>query len=300
VRHGGKKPREAEDLPERLGAAIDYLEARLSADVDLGQAARRAGFSRWHFMRVFQVVVGLPPAEYVRRRRLSRAAEALAAGRPVLATAIDWAYESQAAFTRAFSRAFGVTPAAFARRARADGVALPVLLRAEPRTPFPFGPPPEPRLEERPAFRAVGLGTRAPTRRFQSFVDIPAFWDDWLQHERWSAIADAVPGGPHYGLIRAYASGEIEYVIAVEVAAGAPAPRGYRAVDVPAGTYAVFTATGQPTRTAQTLALGAFGIWLPASRERQRPGAWEFEAYHQDPGLPPGVLRCEVGVPLQR
>ncbi len=291
-------PARTDDLPERLGAAIDYLEARLPGAVDLGQAARRAAFSRWHFMRVFQAVVGLPVAEYVRRRRLSRAAEDLAAGRAVLATAIAWGYDSQAAFTRAFARAFGVTPAAYARRARAGEAAVPVLLRAEPRTPFPFGPPPAPRIEERPAFRAVGLGTRAPTRRFQSFVDIPAFWDDWLRHERWRAIGGALPGRPHYGLVRAYASGEIEYVIALEVAPRTAAPRGYRAVEVPAATYAVFTATGGATRTAQSLALGAFGIWLPASKERLRPGAWEFEAYHQDPGLPAGHLRVEVGVPL--
>lgn len=295
-----KKPRTAEDLPERLGAAIDYLEARLPEDVDLGQAARRAGFSRWHFMRVFQAAMGLPVAEYVRRRRLSRAAEALAEGRPVLGAAIDWGYESQAAFTRAFSRAFDVTPAAYQRRARSEGAALPVLLRAEPRRPFPFGPPPAPRIEERPAFRAIGLGTRAPTRRFQSFADIPAFWDDWLQHERWRAIQGAAQGGPHYGLIRPHASGEIEYVIALEVAPGTAAPRGYRALEISAATYAIFSATGPPTRTVQSLALGVFGIWLPSSKERQRPGAWELEAYHQDPDLPPGTLRCEVGVPLVR
>ena len=216
----------------------------------------------------------------------------------MLGAAIDWGYESQAAFTRAFSRAFGVTPAAFARRSRAGDPAIPLVFRAEPRRPFPFGPPPEPRFEERPAFRAVGLGTRAPTRRYQSFVDIPAFWDDWLEHRRWLPINGAVPGRPHYGLIRAYASGEIEYVIALEVAPGTAAPRGYRAVDVPAGTFAVFTATGEPSRTAQTLALGAFGVWLPTSKQRLRAGAWEFEAYHQDSGLPPGVVRCEVGVPL--
>ena|GEM_PF-1870995 len=293
------RPR-TEDLPDRLGAAIDYLEARLAGAVDLGQAARRAGFSRWHFMRVFHAVVGLPVAEYVRGRRLSRAAEALAGGRPVLAAALDWGYDSQAAFTRAFARAFGVTPAAYARRVRAGEAALPVLLRAEPRIPFPFGPPPAPRVEERPGFRAVGLGTRAPTRRYQSFVDVPAFWDDWLRHERWRAIAGALPGRPHYGLIRAYASGEIEYVIALEVAPGTAAPRGFRALEVPAATYAVFTATGEATHTAQSLALGAFGIWLPASKERLRPDGWEFEAYHEDPGLPPRHLRVEVGVPLVR
>lgn len=55
--------RGASSLPKRLGPAVDYLEARLGAEVDLDQAARRAGFSRWHFMRLFQAAAGLPVAE---------------------------------------------------------------------------------------------------------------------------------------------------------------------------------------------------------------------------------------------
>lgn len=293
-----RSPSTAADLAERLGEAVDYLEAALGRRPSLDEAARRAGFSRWHFMRLFQAAVGLPVAEYVRRRRLSRAAEALAAGQPVLAAAIDWGYETQAAFTRAFARTFGVTPGAFARRARAGEGAVDLLLRAEPRLPFPIEPPPAPRIERRPALRAVGLGTRAPTRRFQSFVDIPAFWDDWLRHERWRAIRGAVPDAPHLALLREHASGELEYVIALEVTPGSRPPHGYRAVEAPACRYALFTAVGPPTPTVQGLALGGFGLWLPASGERLRRDAWELELYHQAAGLPRGHLRCEVGIPL--
>jgi AraC family transcriptional regulator len=284
-------------MDERLGAAVDYLEARLGAHADLDEAARRAGFSRWHFMRVFQAAAGLPVAEYVRRRRLSRAAEALAAGRPVLEVALAWGYESQAAFTRAFSLAFAVPPATFARCARAGGPPLDLLLRFEPRLPFPVEPPPPPRTETRLAFRAVGLGTRAETRRFQAFTDIPAFWQDWLGHDRGRALR-GVPGGPTYGLMRVLASGEVEYLIALETDADAPVPRAYRAVQVAGGKYAVFSAEGPPSRTIQRLALAAYTRWLPGAGVRRRPGAWDLEVYHDVPGLSPGSLRCELWLPI--
>lgn len=295
MRRSGR--RSASNLPERLGAAADYLEARLGAEIDLDQAAGRAGFSRWHFMRLFQAAAGLPVAEYVRRRRLSRAAEALAAGRPVLEAALDWGYESQAAFTRAFARTFRVTPAAYARRVRAGAPPLEVVAPFEPRLPFAVGPAPEPARVEKAGFRAVGLGTRVSSRRYQQFTDLPAFWDRWLARQPWRELP-VLPGAPTYGLGDLRASGDVEYVIAVEIAAGAPVPRGYRAVQVPGGRYAVFSAEGPPSRTVQTLVLAAFGSWFPDAGVRRRPGAWDVEAYQERPGLPPGSLHCELWIPL--
>src|SRR5512138_1117038 len=124
------------ELRDRLGAATDYLETRLGGEIDLGHASRCSGFSRSHFMRLFQAAVGLSVAEYVRRRRLSRAAEELAAGRAVLEVAVEWGYGSQAAFTRAFTRKFGVPPAAYARGVRAGCAPVEVLVPFEPRVPF--------------------------------------------------------------------------------------------------------------------------------------------------------------------
>ncbi len=289
--------RDGPGLDQRLGAAVDYLEDRLGGRADLDAAARRAGFARWHFMRLFQAAAGLPVAEYVRRRRLARAAEALEAGRPVLEAALDWGYESQAAFTRAFARAFGVTPGAYARRVSRGEPPLELLGPFEPRLPFEMGTPPSPMRVEQAAFRAVGLGMRVSSRRYQTFRDIPAFWSDWFGHERWRPIA-AAPGCSTYGICRGYASGEVEYLIAVEVAEGAAVPRGYQAVRVAGGPYAVFAANGPASQTVQALTLAAYGRWFPASGARRRPGAWDVEAYLQDPALPPGSMRCEVRIPL--
>ncbi len=285
------------DLPERLGAAVDYLEARLGAEVDLDLAARRAGFSRWHFMRLFQAATGMPVGEYVRRRRLARAAAGLEGGRSVLEVALDWGYESQAAFTRAFARTFGVTPAAYARRTRRGGPPVGFQAPFEPRSPFAIGAPPTPARVERAAFRAVGLGMVVTARRYQSFRDIPAFWDHWLRGERWRPLRPA-PGAATYGLARQHASGEVEYVIAVEAAPAAPVPQGYRAVQVAGGPYAELSGDGPPTATIQALTLAAYGRWLGEAGVRRRPGAWDLEAYQEDPALPAGSLHCRVCIPL--
>ncbi len=289
----------ARELRDRLGAAVDYLEAQLGDKVDLDEAARRCGFSRSHFMRLFQAAAGLPVGEYVRLRRLSVAAEALVAGRPVLETALDCGYESQAAFTRAFSRVFGVTPAAYARGVRAGETPVNVLVPYEPRFPDEGERVGEPVRAEWAAFRVVGVSARMSVRGGRALTTVPAFWEEWFASQRWRPLG-ADPWTPVFGLSSLRASGELDYVIGVEAAPHAPVPPGYKAVHVPGGTYAVFTAAGPPARTAQALVLVAYGRPRMDPELRRRPGGWDVETFRSEPGLAPGEMRCELRVPLQR
>ena len=93
--------------------ALWHIETRFGDDLTLDDIAQAAGVSRFHLARVFEVRMGKSVMGYVRARRLSLAALALAAGAPdILAVALDAGYGSHEAFTRAFSAAFGRTPEA--------------------------------------------------------------------------------------------------------------------------------------------------------------------------------------------
>jgi AraC family transcriptional regulator len=285
-------------LTERLGAAVDYLEGHLGLDVRLEAAARRAGFSPWHFIRVFQAAAGVSPLEYVRRRRLSRAAAALAGGQAVIQVAYDWGYGSQAAFTRAFSRAFGEPPGTYRRRAQAGNPALDLTHPFEPRLPWPVEEPRPARIAVRPSSRWVGVATRANNRRFKAFADFPTFWRDWLDRERWRAVEGLVPGDRGHALQRLHPDGEVEYFIAVEVGPNARVPHGLHAMVMTGGHYVVFEGRGEPVRTAQSLVLGVYGHWLPRAGVRRRAGAWDMELFHLDPGAAVEQMRCELWVPI--
>lgn len=289
----------ARDLRDRLGAAVDYLEAQLGDKVDLDEAARRCGFSRSHFMRLFQAAAGLPVGEYVRLRRLSVAAEALVAGRPVLETALDCGYESQAAFTRAFSRVFGVTPAAYARSVRAGETPVDVLVPYEPRFPDEGERVEDPVRQERTAFRVVGVSAHLSVHGGRALTSVPALWDDWFRSQHWRSLG-ADPWTPVLGLSSMRASGELEYVIGIETDPEVPVPEGYRSVDLPGGPYALFTAAGPAARTAQALLLVAYGQPRMDPELRRRPGGWDVETFRSEPGLAAGEMRCELWVPLQR
>ena len=58
---------------DRLNRAVEYLEEHLEAP-ELREAAKIACCSPYHFQRMFSLLAGVPLSEYIRRRRMSRAA----------------------------------------------------------------------------------------------------------------------------------------------------------------------------------------------------------------------------------
>jgi AraC family transcriptional regulator len=94
----------------------------LAADLDDHESsaedrAARHFLSRSHFDRLISATAGEPPAAFRRRILLERAAYRLATGRDgVLQLAVEAGYSSNEAFTRAFTRAYGVTPSAWRAR----------------------------------------------------------------------------------------------------------------------------------------------------------------------------------------
>ena len=94
--------------------ALWYIESHLAAPLTLDDVAGVAGVSRFHLVRAFAAATGFSVMRYARARRLSKAAQALAAGAPdILSLALDADYSSHEAFTRAFKRWPGQTPGSY-------------------------------------------------------------------------------------------------------------------------------------------------------------------------------------------
>jgi len=98
----------------KLRKATDFIEEHLPESFQLKDVAAAAGYSEYHFQRLFSGFVGEPLREYVRKRRLTNAAKALATTQNrILDIAIESGFESQEAFSRAFKRMFRMTPGSF-------------------------------------------------------------------------------------------------------------------------------------------------------------------------------------------
>lgn len=98
-------------MDEHLGPALSLIHATPSRDWSLAQMANEAGLSRTIFHERFMLMMGVPPATYLREYRLQIAADQLAQTELAvgeIATRVG--YASQGAFCSAFKRWAGVTP----------------------------------------------------------------------------------------------------------------------------------------------------------------------------------------------
>jgi AraC family transcriptional regulator len=214
-----------------LGRALWLVEARMAETITLQSMAAEVGVSAEWLTRSFSTVFGVSFMRYVWRRRLSRAAERLAAGEgSVIAVALDAGYGSPEAFARAFRAVMGVTPRDVILRGSVTG--LPLQPALETRMSESLNLKPE--IFEMPERRIVGLMRRYT---MDSRAAIPGQWVDY--DAAGGDPAGAVPGG-WYGVCANFAEdGSFDYLCGVALPKGA-VPAGYGAIMLPAGRWARF------------------------------------------------------------
>ena len=95
-----------------LGRCVALIHEDPKRDWSVQALAAESGLSRSTLSDRFETVLGTSPIRYVRDWRLFLASMALSTtAEPLAAIAYDAGYGTEAAFNRAFSRAYGVPPA---------------------------------------------------------------------------------------------------------------------------------------------------------------------------------------------
>ena len=257
---------------EAVIRAADTIERRLREPLSLDAIARRAGFSLWHFHRVFAELTGESLGAYIRRRRLTAAAaELLRRPRPILELALEFQFESHEAFTRAFRSAFDVTPSEFRRTGSLAWTRTRPRLTLRRLKRLPRQTSMEPAILPLPALNLLGLAVRfiGPMSPDADNLDvIPKLY------ARFCPLIGSLPRPQDkyiYGVARCPTDArrrhpdELEYLASINVAAGTEARPPLELWRIPAGTYACFTHRGPVAKLGETINY-AFGSWLPRSR----------------------------------
>jgi len=103
------------DYVQSVNRAIDHVTRNLDGSLHLDEIARAAGFSPFHFHRVFKSLTGETLGNFVKRQRLERALYLMshAPGRSLTEIALECGFSSSSDFSRSFKQRFGTPPSAF-------------------------------------------------------------------------------------------------------------------------------------------------------------------------------------------
>jgi AraC family transcriptional regulator len=270
--------------------AVWFVESHFASDISLDDVAAIAGLSRHHMVRAFAAATGRSVMRYVRARRLSAAARALADGAPdILAVALDAGYGSHEAFTRAFRDQFGITPEALRARRHLDDIDLVEPIRMDETLIADLEPP---RFVDGKPLLIAGVGERYND---ESVAAIPALWQRFHQQR------DAIPrqvGRAAYGVCyNCDDHGNLDYLAGVEVADFSDLPSEFARLRIPARRYAVFSHREHVStvrRTWKTIVT----VWLPQSGY-EMADAPDFERYGEAFDAETGEGGFEIWVPLK-
>ncbi|SHL77666.1 transcriptional regulator, AraC family [Anaerocolumna jejuensis DSM 15929] len=96
---------------QSIQKTISYIDANLSNKLSLDELADIAGFSKYHFLRIFKHETGSRLSEHIQNRRMAQAAKLLLfTQQNILDIALTYRFESQEAFTRAFKKEYNLPP----------------------------------------------------------------------------------------------------------------------------------------------------------------------------------------------
>lgn len=112
-----------------LQKVLEYMEENLYEDISLDQLAQAAGYSKYHFLRIFKEAFHMTPAEYVRGRRITESARDIAdTDEPIASIGYKHGFNSKENFTRAFKSQHHILPSEY----RAADNSLKLLHREKP------------------------------------------------------------------------------------------------------------------------------------------------------------------------
>ena len=292
------------DTRQIIQASAEYIDSHLKDPLSVELLASLAGFSPYYYCRLFSLYMQMPVMEYVRRRRLTKGAAEICAGRRILDVAMDYGFESHNGFTKAFRKVYGYSPDEYRRRVSPHRPIAPNPLLGQTRIPAE----PEMRIEQRRGFYVAGMVIRT-SADVSSIAQQPALWKKhWLaeQENKIYAMARPKEHGEYY-LSFPVETGLYRLVTCVKVEEPETVEDGLYVDWVPPGLYGVFSTPPTEENFAQSVVdtwRYIFEQWLPDSGYILDPAGLDYEFYDERchgapysmdiciPLLPKGEISC--------
>ncbi|MGV3487463.1 MAG: AraC family transcriptional regulator [Tuberibacillus sp.] len=284
---------------ESLQKSIDYMEKHLLEDLSIEKIAEAAHASPFHFQRTFSILTDMTVGEYVRRRRLTLAAqEIIHTDSKVINLAYKYGYDTPEAFTKAFRRQHGVTPSdlrkGLGKLQSYNRLVIQVNLKGV--DPMKYS------IVEKEAFRVVGVKREYSYENGENFEEIPKFWDEVSSDGTCDALAK-LNNGDVPGILgvcvdkSATHPHKMDYWVATANNSNGEVPEKFLSFEIPASKWAIFEVHGAMPHAIQETWQQIYSEWFPTTGSKHA-GTPELELYPEGNAFDPDYY-SEIWIPIK-
>lgn len=282
---------------QRMIDGIEYIERNLEEKLKIDEIAQMAFMSKFHFQRMFSMLTGFTVNEYIRNRRLTKAAQELVnSDVKIIDLAFKYGYESPEAFTKAFRNIHGISPSLAMKQSHT--------LKAYPKLSFQIQLKGDVEMDykivEKEAFSVVGKSIRTTTVGGENNRKIAEFWNVANSNGFSKQLAKNCGPLGLLGICFEYDK-EMEnltYLIAAEKKME-NLPADWEERQIPAATWAVFPVNGPMPGTMPKVWQRIFSEWFP-STGYEHSGGPEMEVYLSDADPSSADYYSEIWIPIKK
>ncbi|NFI56206.1 AraC family transcriptional regulator [Clostridium botulinum] len=257
---------------DSMNKAVEYIEDNITEKLDIEKVAKIALSSPFHFQRMYHVITGVTIAEYVRRRRLTLAAQDIISGEKIINVAYTYGYETPGANLKAYPK-----------------LSFHISIKGDKDMNY--------KIVEKESFRVVGKQTRITMVDGENFEQVPEFWNNCMKDGSYNWICSKVGKLGVLGICKDFGKDEFNYMIGVEEIKDS-IPKGYVSATIPAATWAIFESSGALPDAIQDLTRRIFTEWLP-STGYEHACAPELEIYPEG-DIYSSDYKCEIWIPIKK
>lgn len=270
-----------------LEKAIQYIENHLLEEIDLSFVAKEAGYSLYHFHRIFKMATGDSIKDYIRKRRMTEAAKELAyTDTAVVDIGMKYGYQSREAFSRAFEKIYGRNPSDVRKNKLLHYIREPLTfnylmfkynLGKERLTPI---------FRKLPKRHVIGKKTTLQLDG-SHLQDIPLLWHQWHLDQDAANIPKRKYEHEFMGICIPSDGDVFDYMIGHEVESTQLVtdhiPEHMSLYTLEPTFYAVFTTLGPITESVQKTWDYIYSVWLTNS-DYEHAGTHDIEYYYYNQG----------------
>lgn len=248
---------------DKLNKSIEYIEDNLDGEINYEEAAKLACCSCYHYQRMFSYIAGVTLSEYIRNRRMTKAAIDLQNGEKVMDVSLKYGYESPTSFNRAFKKVHEVSPSMAQKKGTFlksySPISFKLTIKGVEEMKY--------RIEKKEAFRVVGVQRELTNDFEENSIKVPQLWKESLENGKLSEIMALMDennaGAPGVLGLNACNGEEKDWKYYIAVSTDKPISKGMYEYTVPASTWAIFKGQGNMPQAIQDVEKRVLTEWLP-------------------------------------